>query len=114
MWEIEISKQVEDWLLNELDSNGRRQIVPAIEELEQHGPTLGRPVIDRIRGSRHHNMKELRSIGGSVRILFAFDPERKAIMLIGGDKAGQWNVWYREHIPIAERLYDKHLKGEQI
>jgi len=69
-------------------------------------------MVDRIKGSRHHNMKELRSIGGHIRILFAFDPIRAAILLVGGDKTGQWSAWYRENIPVADHLYDEHL--EQI
>lgn len=56
-------------------------------------------------------MKELRSIGGSVRILFAFDPVRKAILLIGGDKTGLWKRWYDESIPRADDLYDEHLEN---
>ena len=67
---------VEDWLLETLDQNARRQIIPAIEGLEEHGPSLGRPFVDRIKARRHHNMNELRSIGGSIRILFAFDTDR--------------------------------------
>ena len=64
----------------------RRQITAAIDELEARGPALGRPFVDRIKGSRHHKMKELRSIGGNIRVLLAFDPNREAILLIGGDK----------------------------
>jgi hypothetical protein len=56
-------------------------------------------------------MKELRSSGGYVRILFAFDPERKAILLIGGDKAGRWKRWYSENMPGADDLYDEHLEN---
>lgn len=55
-------------------------------------------------------MKELRPRRGSVRILFAFDPRRMAILLIGGDKTGRWQAWYREMIPIADDLYDTHLE----
>jgi len=51
-----------------------------------------------------------RSIGGHIRILFAFDPAREAILLVGGDKTGRWNDWYRENIPIADDLYDEHLE----
>jgi hypothetical protein len=79
--------------------------------LQDQGPTLGRPAVDRINGSRHHNMKELRSIGGHIRILFAFDPAREAILLLGGDKTGRWQDWYRENIPIADDLYDEHLEN---
>jgi hypothetical protein len=109
-WVIELTRQVEDWLLKDLDVAGRSKIVPAIDELERQGPTLGRPLVDRIKGSRHHNMKEMRSIGGNIRVLFAFDPERNAILLIGGDKTGDWKSWYGENIPIADKLYDDHLE----
>jgi hypothetical protein len=112
-WDIELTKDVEKWLLHGLDDDGRRQIVPAIDMLEEVGPMLGRPVVDRIKGSRHHNMKELRSTGGSIRILFVFDPKRKAILLIGGDKAGQWESWYEKAIPQADDLYDEYLEDLQ-
>jgi hypothetical protein len=108
-WEIDFTKQAEDWL-DALDNDSFSRIASAIDKLEEIGPTLGRPTVDRIHASRHHNMKELRSTGGHIRILFAFDPERKAILLIGGDKTGQWNDWYDENIPLADALYDKHLE----
>ncbi len=54
-------------------------------------------------------MKELRPLGGDIRILFAFDPRRTAILLIGGDKTGKWNEWYAEIVPVADQLYDEHL-----
>lgn len=112
-WEIETSKQVTGWL-EALDDQAFDQIMPAIDALEETGPTLGRPLVERIKRSRHHNMKELRSAGGNIRILFAFDPARNAILLIGGDKTGQWNRWYERNVPVADSLYDKHLKGHQI
>lgn len=111
LWDIELTEDVERWLLHELDEDGRRQIVPAIDKLEEAGPALGKPVVDRVKASRHHNMKELRSIGGHVRILFAFDPERKAILLIGGEKTGAWKRWYDESISRADDLYDEHLEN---
>jgi hypothetical protein len=55
-------------------------------------------------------MKELRPPAGNIRILFAFDPRRMAILLIGGDKTGRWQEWYQEMIPVADRLYDEHLE----
>jgi hypothetical protein len=54
-------------------------------------------------------MKELRPRGGNIRVMFAFDPRRTAILLIGGDKSGQWKSWYEEMVPIADALYDQHL-----
>ena len=56
-------------------------------------------------------MKELRPPGTNIRVLFAFDPRRMAILLIGGDKTGRWREFYEEKIPEADRLYDEHLEG---
>lgn len=101
-----------------LDDSSRGQVFAAIEVLREHGPQLGRPLVDTVNASRHRNMKELRpgSAGRSeLRILFAFDPERRAIMLIAGDKAGNWTRWYKKNIPVADDLLDDHLrtlKGE--
>ncbi|HRD61156.1 MAG TPA: type II toxin-antitoxin system RelE/ParE family toxin [Nocardioides sp.] len=58
-----------------------------------------------------HNMKELRPSATSVRILFIFDPERQAVLLVAGDKAGNWSGWYDENIPIADDRYDRWLAG---
>ncbi|HEV8585570.1 MAG TPA: type II toxin-antitoxin system RelE/ParE family toxin [Methylomirabilota bacterium] len=81
-----------------------------VELLKRNGPTLRRPHADTIRASRHANMKELivQHAGRPYRILFAFDPRRRAILLIGGDKTGN-DRWYDEYVPIADRLYDEHL-----
>ena len=97
-----------------LDDEDYEAIMAAIELLEEKGPTLGRPAVDRIKASRHHNMKELRSFGGFLRALFAFDPKRRAIALLGGDKAGDWTGWYERSIPIADDLYDQHLRDEGL
>jgi hypothetical protein len=64
-------------------------------------------VVETIKTSRHPNMKEVRT--GTIRVLFVFDPVRQAVLLIGGDKAGQWDAWYRRNIPIADELYDEWL-----
>jgi len=88
-------------------------IVDAVDRLADAGPNLGRPLVDRLKGAGVHNMKELRpgSRGRSeIRILFVFDPWRSAILLVGGDKAGDWQGWYRRAIPEAERLYEHYLK----
>lgn len=63
-----------------------------------------------MEGSRHPNMKELRPLGSNIRVLFAFDPRRAAILLIGGDKTDRWREWYEEMIPVADRLYEVHLE----
>lgn len=79
------------------------------------GPELGRPLADRIHGSKLHNLKELRpgSAGRSeVRILFVFDPRRNAVLLVAGDKSGKWTEWYRQAIPLAEARYEAYLKED--
>lgn len=69
--------------------------------------------MDTVVASRHKNMKELRpgSSGRSeLRILFAFDPARSAILLVAGDKAGNWKRWYTTNIPVADDILDQHLR----
>ena len=72
---------------------------------------MSRPYADTVEGSKHPNMKELRtqSKGNPLRTLFAFDPRRCAILLIGGDKTGD-KRFYEKMIPLADRLYQEHLK----
>jgi hypothetical protein len=94
-----------------LGGEDANRIAATFDELARKGPTLGRPFVDSIKGSRHHNMKELRSIGGNLRALFAFDPSRRAVVLLGGDKTGDWRGWYERNIPLADKLYDKHLRA---
>ncbi|MBB5785607.1 type II toxin-antitoxin system RelE/ParE family toxin [Jiangella mangrovi] len=105
-WEVYVLEDVSQWLL-ELDGKAFDRIQDAIDQLEDVGPGLGRPMVDTIQGSRHPNMKELRA--GSVRILFVFDPDRRAVLLVAGDKAGLWSQWYRRAIPVADRRYDAWL-----
>jgi len=88
-----------------------------IELLEQFGPQLGRPQADTLNGSRHANMKELRfrAAGGVWRVAFAFDPNRKAILLVAGDKSGVGEKrFYRQLIEKADARFDTHLaKGRR-
>jgi hypothetical protein len=81
-----------------------------VRVLGEFGPALGRPHVDTVKGSRFPNMKELRVqyAGKPYRILFAFDPRRTALLLIGGNKTGK-ERWYSEFVPVADRLYAKHL-----
>src|SRR5436305_4841035 len=92
-WEVVFTPQAEQWYMRLSSSNAAR-MAAAFDKLEQEGPALKRPFADAIKGSRHHNMKELRSVGGHLRALFAFDPQRRAVVLLGGDKNGSWNDWY--------------------
>lgn len=109
-WEVDVSL-VEEWMLG-LDEKSYELVIAALELLEERGPALGRPLVDSVKGSRHKNIKELRpgSQGRSeLRVLFAFDPSRQAILLVAGDKAGVWERWYRVNIPLADDLFDRHL-----
>lgn len=112
MWKVDV-ELIAEWLTS-LDRSSREQVVAAIELLAEHGPRLGRPLVDTVVGSRHRNMKELRpgSSGRSeLRILFAFDPRREAIMLVAGDKSGEWKRWYQVNIPVADDRLDEHVKA---
>ena len=109
-WIINFTPEAERWLtrLSRRDAN---KIGSALAQLEQHGPGVGRPYVDHIKGSRHHNMKELRSAGGHLRALIAFDPRRQVIVLVGVDKTNDWHGWYRRNIRIADSRYDRHLRS---
>lgn len=111
VWEVDV-EYVADWLAS-LDDDSRAQVVAAIQVLQEFGPQLGRPLVDSVVASRHRNMKELRpgSSGRSeLRVLFALDPVRRGILLVAGDKAGNWQRWYRQNLPIADDLFDEHLR----
>jgi hypothetical protein len=80
--------------------------------IQEFGPQLGRPRVDTLKGSRHANMKELRfsAAGGEWRVAFAFDPRRRAILLVAGDKSGgSERRFYRELIRKADDRFDAHL-----
>lgn len=90
----------------------QRAAATVIATLEILGPTLGRPQADTLKGSRHTNMKELRlSVGdGEWRIAFAFDPRRRAILLVGGNKSGvASDRFYRRLVATADRRFDAYL-----
>lgn len=90
------------------------QLSAHINLLRLHGPALGRPHADTLKGSRHANMKELRfdAVGGAWRIAYAFDPERKAVLLVAGDKSGVAQPrFYRSLIRRADARFDEHLRN---
>ena len=92
------------------DPSDAEKVEAAVDVLSEHGPTLGRPLVDTLTGSKIANLKELRPRQTTIRVLFVFDPWRSAILLIAGDKAGQWKSWYDRAIPQAEELYEVYLK----
>lgn len=113
-WEVVLLREVKDWY-EQLDSETSDLVGAALDLLEEKGPSLGRPLVDKINGSEYHNLKELRpgSSGDSeVRVLFIFDPDRNAVLLVAGDKSGAWGEWYEANIPVAEGRYEKWLAGE--
>lgn len=96
----------------ESDRKSHRLVNDAVQVLEDNAPMEGRPLVDSIVGSTISNLKELRPPSGGrteVRVQFCFDPWRSAILLVAGDKAGQWNRWYQNAIPSAERLYAAYV-----
>jgi hypothetical protein len=109
-WDIRFIDQFEAWW-HQLSGEQQEQITAAVEVLEEKGPALGRPLVDTMKTSRFRNMKELRvSKGGALRILFIFDPLRRALLLLGGNKEGAWDEWYREMVPRADALYEEYLR----
>ena len=93
-----------------MDAETQEDIDVVVRLLEAVGPALTRPDADTVKGSRHPNMRKLRvqSQGRPLRILYVFDARRIAVLLIGGDKTGD-DRWYEAFVPLADRIYDKHL-----
>lgn len=109
MWEVEGTDEFVEWW-HTLSADQQESLTDRVDLLAERGPDLGRPVVDRIQSSRHHSMKELRAAqGGALRVLFMFDPRRQVILLLGGDKSGEWNAWYEWAVPLADDLYDAYL-----
>lgn len=108
-WSMEGTGEFEDWV-NGLSPSEQAVVVAHIELLRISGPQLGFPYTSKVWGSRHGHLRELRIQHGGhpYRILYAFDPRRVGILLLGGDKTGD-DRWYDRAIPRADRLYDEHL-----
>ena len=108
-WDVEYTDEFEAWW-GGLSEQEQVSLAASVELLEERGPSLGHPHSSGIHGSRHGHMRELRTQHGGrpFRTLYAFDPRRMAILLIGGAKTGN-DRWHEVHVPIADRLYDEHL-----
>jgi hypothetical protein len=114
-WTVEFHSECEAWA-DDLTQQDAEALLAAVRVLRDRGPSLGRPLVDTVKGSRHANMKELRpgSTGRTeIRVLFAFDRARRAILLVGGDKSDDWRGWYRTNIPIADARFDAHQEAVQ-
>ena len=101
-WQVMISPQVTSWLRQQSKEHAKR-FLACLRDLESQGPKLGRPIVDRVKGSKIKNLKELRF--GSFRVLFCFDSNRAAQILYAGNKEDRWNQWYPEAISKAEEIF---------
>ena len=106
IWDVEGTDEFATWFAS-LDEPTRERVSATVTMLEELGPALGHPQSSQIKGSRHGRMRELRI--QPYRVLYAFDPRRTAILLLGGSKAGD-DRWYEQHVARADDLYDEHLE----
>jgi hypothetical protein len=108
-WEVEYTDEFGAWWEG-LTETQQESVFASVGLLRVLGPRLGHPHSSGIASSRHARMRELRiqHRGRPLRVLYAFDPRRTAILLIGGDKTGN-DRWYEVFVPLADRLYDQHL-----
>lgn len=116
-WNVEYTDEFSDWWTS-LDESQQDDVAAIVTLLERRGPQLPFPYSSGINGSRHTHMRELRVQSGSdpLRVFYAFDPRRTAILLVAGDKTGD-RRFYKRMIPIADRLYDEYLdelRGEGL
>lgn len=109
-WEVEVTDEFHAWWA-ELASEEQESVATVVGLLEAEGPSLRFPHSSGLYGSRHRHMRELRiqHHGRPYRVLYAFDPRRTAVLLVGGDKTGD-DRWYETTIPAADALYDRYLQ----
>jgi hypothetical protein len=117
-WTIKTTAEVREWLraLRQADPETYLSVNVAIDMLAETGPGLGRPLVDTLQGSNISNLKELRPRSGrdvAIRVLFVFDPWSQAVLLVAGNKAGDWSRWYKTAIPVAEIAFDGWLALER-
>ena len=110
-WAVLFDEEFHSWFSKQR-AGLQDEILAVAQLLKARGPLLNRPQVDAIKGSKFVNMKELRiqHKGEPWRILFAFDPKRRSILLVGGNKRGD-KRWYETHIPIADARFEKHLRS---
>jgi len=109
-YEVEFTDEFGEWW-DSLTGDEQDSVRESVNILREFGIKLTRPLADTIRGSKFPNMRELRiqHQGRPYRVLYAFDPRRTAMLLIGGDKTGRPD-WYEEFVPKADKIYAQHLK----
>ena len=108
-WEVEFSEEFGDWW-DSLTAAEQESVDFSVRLLQASGPVLKMPHSSSVETSRHSYMRELRiqHSGRPYRVLYAFDPRRAAILLLGGDKTGN-DRWYEQTVPVADAIYDRHL-----
>lgn len=109
-WDIEGTDVFTDWF-HGLDDSEKESVIASVDLLESRGTTLGFPHYSKIESSAFGQMRELRvqHKGHPLRVLYAFDPRRTGLLLLGGDKTGD-ERWYDRFVPIADKLFADHLK----
>ncbi len=109
-WDVEVTNEFAHWW-DQLGEHEQESVTATVELLENRGPQLSYPHSSGVHQSKHGHMRELRiqHQGDPYRVLYAFDPRRMAILLIGGNKTGS-DRWYDEFVPVADKLYDEHLQ----
>lgn len=109
-WEVLLDDEFAEWL-DGLAEDVRVEILAHAALLHERGPQLGRPLVDTVKGSGFTNMKELRVQfrGDPWRVLFAFDRNRAAVLLVGGNKRCD-KRWYKKSLPVAEERFRRHLE----
>ena len=108
--EVEYSDEFGAWWEG-LTEGEQESVAASVGLLERKGPSLPFPYSSGIERSRHGHMRELRvqHAGDPYRVLYAFNPRRKALLLVGGNKGGD-DRWYEKAVPLADRIYDQHLR----
>lgn len=109
MWEVEFTDEFEGWWSG-LNAAEQEDVDASVGLLMKLGPSLPFPYSSGIKNAKYPHMRELRvqHKGQPYRVLYAFDPRRTAILLLGGNKVGD-DRWYKVHIPLADKLYEAHL-----
>lgn len=112
MWDVQATDAFEEWWLT-LTEQEQDDVTALVELLGERGPRLPFPYSSGIEGSKFPHMRELRiqSHGDPIRVFYAFDPRRVAVLLIGGIKTGKDKRFYKAFVPRADKLYEQHLKS---
>lgn len=110
MWDVEYTDEFEHWW-NELDLDEQDSVAFVVELLVNDGPMLPWPYSSAITTAKRYDLRELRiqHRGCPYRVLYAFDPRRSAVLILGGDKTGN-DRWYDEYVPKAEKVFGDYLR----